>query len=302
MLLTIVVSTYNQRQYITQCIESILANLPPDGTEILIADDCSTDGTSDIAETYSRLRPDLIRYSGSPRNLGANLNYLRAHRMARGKYVAHIDGDDVMLPTKLSRQLTVMEQDRTVNIVFHRARYFSDDESLILHTGLLPPGDQIVLFTQQQLAGWGPICVHSSFMYRRAALDLNAVKTPFMEWQIAMRCIGSGYGAYINDMLVGYRFNSNSSAMTSTSSGRKSTYEIHTNNVCEWFYSSPHLRKDVYAQAIVNAMAQTKAGFGVSRTAWKFLLRNVLYLSPIKVLSSFKTRFQLRPQNPSDAI
>jgi glycosyltransferase involved in cell wall biosynthesis len=300
MLLTVVVSTYNQRQYIAQCIESILPNLPQSEAEILVADDHSTDGTSDIAQEYSRLHPGRIRHLGNDRNVGANLNYLRAHRMALGKYVAHIDGDDVMLPTKLSRQLAVLENDQTVNIVFHRARYFSDDRSLILHTGVLPPGDQIVLFTQQQLAGWGPICVHSSFMYRRAALNLDAVKVPFMEWHIAMLCIGPRYGAYVNEILVDYRFNPNSSAMTATSSGRRSTYETHANNIYKWFYLSPQLRKDVYAQAIVNTVAQIRAGFSISSTTWNFLFKNVLYLSPIKVFRSLKTRFELRPKAPAD--
>jgi glycosyltransferase involved in cell wall biosynthesis len=183
--LTVVVSTYNQEHYIAECLESIVANLPDKHCEVIVANDCSTDGTADVVDEFVGRYP-FIRHLYREKNVGANLNYLDAHQQAQGKYVAHFDGDDVVRPGKFTQQIAVMDQQSDVNIVFHAAEYFSDDRSLILHTGILHQDQPVWYFDEQQYASWGPIAVHSSYMYRRKSLDLKNIVVPFMEWQIAM--------------------------------------------------------------------------------------------------------------------
>ena len=99
-LVTIVTPCYNSQQTILQTIESVIKQTYPNW-EMLIVDDCSTDGTADIVKRYENI-DSRIKYfktelnSGSPslpRNIGID--------NAQGKYIAFLDADDIWLPNKL---------------------------------------------------------------------------------------------------------------------------------------------------------------------------------------------------------
>jgi glycosyltransferase involved in cell wall biosynthesis len=296
MLLSIIVSTYNQEKYIAECLSSILLSLPEGEVEIIVANDYSTDSTSIVIDNFVKKYPKLVSRLISEKNVGANANYLRGHSAANGKYVAHIDGDDVAIMPKFSEQVTVMESDPSINLVFHRAIYFSDNCKISLQTGKLLNSNNIVFFSRKELAQWGPICVHSSFMYRRSSLNLNAIISPFMEWQIGMHCLQTGCGAFINKFLVKYRVDTSGLAMTGSSTGRKKTYEIQASNVRHFFQQHRELRSSLYAQSFVNALAQMKNGEVISLVTLFFLVQHLLYLSPKKIVETLRVRKTLRPQ------
>lgn len=108
-LVTIVTPCYNSQQTILQTIESVIKQTYPNW-EMLIVDDCSTDGTADIVKRYENI-DSRIKYfktelnSGSPslpRNIGID--------NAQGKYIAFLDADDIWLPNKLELQISSLEQ------------------------------------------------------------------------------------------------------------------------------------------------------------------------------------------------
>jgi len=89
---TIMIPTYNQESYLAEAVESCLAQDYPD-IEIIVADDCSTDGTPDVSRRYQQ-DPRFV-YVRNTENLGRVGNYrntLLQH--VRGEWVVNLDGDD----------------------------------------------------------------------------------------------------------------------------------------------------------------------------------------------------------------
>jgi glycosyltransferase involved in cell wall biosynthesis len=106
MLVSVITPSFNCAPFLAQAVESVRAQTFP-GWEMIIADDCSTDGSAGIAAGYARKDPRIRLFStpsrsGSPRE-PRNL----ALRMARGRYIAFLDSDDLWLPGKLERQLAL---------------------------------------------------------------------------------------------------------------------------------------------------------------------------------------------------
>ncbi len=89
---TIMIPTYNQESYLAEAIESCLAQDYAD-LEIIVADDCSTDGTPTVARRYQHYQRFV--YVRNPENLGRVGNYrntLLQH--VHGEWVVNLDGDD----------------------------------------------------------------------------------------------------------------------------------------------------------------------------------------------------------------
>ena len=294
--LSVVVSCYKQENYIAECLSSILAQSVNFKYEIIIADDCSPDATQKIINEFHKKYPQKITLLYQKTNIGAAKNYLAVHNLAKGKYVAHFDGDDIMLPGKLQMQVDIMENNPDCNIVFHRARYFSDDRSYISETGSLVQDNKIIFFTPQELARWGTIAVHSSYMYRRSTRKTRQYTKDFMEWFFAFESLSDGgTGAYINQVLVEYRCNLNGGAYLSSKAGRKKAYLILIDHVDEAFKKNYYLRYDLYAHQFTNILMYTK---NIKEPKWymfKFLLFNLKYFNIKNIIDTARVRKMTSP-------
>jgi glycosyltransferase involved in cell wall biosynthesis len=294
ILVSIVVSTFNQECYLEDCLKAILNDIDNLNLEIIISDDCSTDNTKNIALKYLNKYPNIFIVPKNNTNVGANFNYLRAHSLAKGKYVAHIDGDDIAMPNKIIKQVNLMESRPDVNLVVHAAEYFSDNNVKVSLPNLLNPDQKEWTFYKWELACWGPISVHSSYMYRRSSLKIKDITVPFMEWSIAMNVLSSGKGVFLNERLIRYRKNINSSAWTSTVEGRNVSYNIQWINIIFLFDSEKSLRKCLYAQVFVNTLAIIKNKSSLPNGMVWWLFKNCLYFNPLLCIDSFRKRLHLR--------
>lgn len=89
---TIMIPTYNQEEYIAEAIESALSQ-DYQNLEVVVTDDCSTDGTGEVARRY--VADPRFRYVRNERNLGRVGNYHNtAHNVAQGEWLINLDGDD----------------------------------------------------------------------------------------------------------------------------------------------------------------------------------------------------------------
>jgi glycosyltransferase involved in cell wall biosynthesis len=103
--------TYNHEQFIEQAIESVLMQETNFPVELLIGEDCSTDGTREIVKRYAVLRPDAVRPLLHEKNAGAFANFHAARKACRGKYIAMLEGDDYWTsPRKLQTQVDFLDQ------------------------------------------------------------------------------------------------------------------------------------------------------------------------------------------------
>lgn len=110
--------TYNHRPFIKNAIEGILNQKTNFPYELVIGEDCSTDGTREIVFEYARKHPNVIRLITSERNVGAKQNSRRVDAACRGKYVAYCEGDDYWhRPDKLQLQADYLEKNHDCGLV-----------------------------------------------------------------------------------------------------------------------------------------------------------------------------------------
>jgi len=105
-LVSIITPTYNCGKYIAETIESVLAQTYTNW-EMIIVDDCSTDNTKEIVESY---KDERIKYFCNDKNSGAAISRNKALREANGEWIAFLDSDDLWLPEKLEHQLAFMKK------------------------------------------------------------------------------------------------------------------------------------------------------------------------------------------------
>lgn len=104
-----VLSSYNYGAYISQAIESVLAQ-SFDDLELIIVDDASVDDSRQIIERYARA-DSRIRTKYHSENLGVSKTINDGWSMARGKFIANISADDMWMKDKLESQVKVLEKD-----------------------------------------------------------------------------------------------------------------------------------------------------------------------------------------------
>lgn len=123
-LISIITPNYNCEKFISQTIESVLAQTYPNW-EMLIVDDCSTDNSYQIALEYSQ-KDSRIKVYQNEKNSGAAVSRNKAIELSQGEYLAFLDSDDLWLPEKLEKQLRFMEEN---DCDFSYSRYSLIDEN-----------------------------------------------------------------------------------------------------------------------------------------------------------------------------
>jgi teichuronic acid biosynthesis glycosyltransferase TuaG len=125
-LVSIITPSWNVERLIGETISSVQAQTLADW-ELLIADDCSTDNTPAVIESYAAKdsRISLIR---QPRNGGPALARQAAIEQAKGRFIAFLDSDDLWLPAKLERQVAFAREHRAA-LSYTAFRRISEDSS-----------------------------------------------------------------------------------------------------------------------------------------------------------------------------
>ncbi len=126
-LLSIIVITYNQEQYIKQTIESIINQKTEYKYELLIGDDCSKDSTREILNDYAQKYPDIIKPIYNEKNLGAVGNYFNVLKHCSGKYIMECGGDDWWFPEKLVKQISYMESNPNTGMCYGKAKCYDEN-------------------------------------------------------------------------------------------------------------------------------------------------------------------------------
>jgi glycosyltransferase involved in cell wall biosynthesis len=106
-LVSVITPVYNREKYLVKCIESIL-NQTYENFEFIIIDDNSSDLTVNIIKDYL-LRDSRIKFLENNKNLGATLSFNRGLDIAKGKYIARMDSDDISFPDRFKKQVDIFE-------------------------------------------------------------------------------------------------------------------------------------------------------------------------------------------------
>jgi len=171
MKVSVAILTYNQKQFIGKAIESALAQKTNFDIEILVGDDCSTDGAQEIILAYQEKYPDKVKAVLHSKNLGQNglFNTIETLKLAKGTYIAPMDGDDYWTDDqKLQRQVDFMEAHPDFSACFHNALITYEDGTA---SHELNPTDQKEVITAADLVGEDEIW----FMATSAVMFKNGI-------------------------------------------------------------------------------------------------------------------------------
>ena len=111
-LITVLMPVYNGDKYLNEAIDSILNQTFSD-FEFLIIDDGSTDQSIDQIMSYNDPRIQLIK---NENNVGQSETLNKGLGLAKGKYIARMDQDDISMPERLKKQLDFMENNSDVDV------------------------------------------------------------------------------------------------------------------------------------------------------------------------------------------
>jgi glycosyltransferase involved in cell wall biosynthesis len=119
-VISVCVITYNQCEYIGQAIASVLAQETGFSTEIVVGDDSSTDGTSEVVRDLAKKHPTKMRMLPSVGRLGIAGNIRASLEACKGTYIALLEGDDYWTASnKLERQVAALEARPDCALCFH---------------------------------------------------------------------------------------------------------------------------------------------------------------------------------------
>lgn len=221
-LISIIMPSYNQGSYLSEALDSVLAQTYPHW-ECIVVDDGSHDNTAEVSKAYcakdSRIQYIYQENSGvsAARNNGV------AH--SKGEYILPLDGDDKIAPEFLELTLQEIVKDRNNRVVYTDVQYFDARNDIYKLPG----------FSIEQLLGMNVMCVTSLFRkedYEKAGGFNTNMKEGFEDWDfwVSMFQDGKGTAVKIPKVLFFYRrkpVSRNNAASKSKTDFRRLIWENH---------------------------------------------------------------------------
>jgi glycosyltransferase involved in cell wall biosynthesis len=160
---SVVMAVYNERPYLETAVRSIL-NQTFEDFEFIIVDDGSTDGSGEVLDRFEQNDDRIRLVHQENRGVIASLN--RGLDMARGKYVARMDGDDISRPERFERQVAFLEDNPEIGVLGTQVDKIDAD-------GNVREGWNRSLPTDPDILAWRLLfsnCLHNPTVMMRHAL------------------------------------------------------------------------------------------------------------------------------------
>lgn len=200
---SIVTVAYNQEQYIEEALASFVSQKTTFPFEVIVADDCSTDGTAKIIERYAAKYPDIIRPIIRTQNIGAVRNFISAMQAAKGTYIALCEGDDYWTDTgKLQTQADFLDDKPDYAVCFHPVRVFFEGD--IQEDYVFPVVTDIPSLDIAGLLNRNYIQTNSVMYRKQKYNDLPDDVLP-LDWYLHLYHAKFGKIGYIDRVMADYR-------------------------------------------------------------------------------------------------
>lgn len=207
---SIALTTYNHEKYLAAALDSIFDQNLDCELEVVIGNDCSTDGTLKIIKEYQSKYPN-IKVLNYHYNQGYTVNFDKTLRACTGQYISIFDGDDIMLPHKLYKQIEYLENHLDCVMVTHQNRAFDSSNGETIR--FLNPSKKKEFYFIEDLILHGSIFGNSSKMFRKSAYPKDGIDyniKHIADWYITMLIVKQGKIGYIDECLVDYRLHQES--------------------------------------------------------------------------------------------
>ncbi|RTY96453.1 glycosyltransferase, partial [Flavobacterium bomense] len=199
--ITVILPVYNCELYIQTAVESILNQTFTD-FELLIIDDASTDATVAIIQKIEDSRIQLIQ---KPVNSGYTNSLNSGIKLAKGDYIARMDGDDISYPERFAKQIAYLETHPEVVVCGTTYKIMGNDKRITL-----PEHHEAIKISLL----WGNCISHPSVMIRKKVLDQYSIqydtsKEPAEDYDMWVRILSLGKLHNLQEVLLEYRLSSN---------------------------------------------------------------------------------------------
>lgn len=196
-VISVLMPVYNCELYVEAAVNSILNQTFGD-FELIIIDDCSTDSTPEIIKQYNDQR---INFIVKPKNTGYTDSLNHGISIAKGKYIARMDGDDISLTERFERQVEFMEGNPQV--ICCGTGYREISGNLEMHHPI--KHEDIVL----KIIDHCPMA-HPTIMIRKDVLDTNNIRydrtyEPAEDYKMWSDLVFFGQFANLDQVLLLYR-------------------------------------------------------------------------------------------------
>jgi len=288
---SVVVCTYNQQHFIRETLDSILAQTYTN-IELIVSDDGSSDDTPQILHEYAARHPDRVIAVFSDQNTGIAANINRGLARRTGEYVSWLDGDDVMLPTKLEKQVALLQQHPEAIGCYHDSEVFDSEtnQSLGKMSELYNGSSEL---KQGQLADWlrpRYYFVPSAIMARSAACPPHGFDTRLKhlsEGLFFIELFRNGTLLAISEVLVRYRRHAANVSTNQQARDLSAEYELMMYAIVDARYPELHTltKRQRIACLLTEAVKNYREGDKHRSTQF---LRNVMAEgAPLKALAVF---------------
>ena len=199
--------TYNHERFIAQAIESVLMQQTSFPVELVIGEDCSTDGTREIVKKFVAHYPDVIRPLLHEKNVGMHRNGDAVTKSCRGEYIACLEGDDYWTsPHKLQKQVDLLERDPECALSFHQVLGFDNDTGS--EAFRYPPENyRLERTTIQHLFETNYIMTCSALLRREwlPVMGDEWKKLSLGDWPMFILIAEKGHILYLDECMANYR-------------------------------------------------------------------------------------------------
>lgn len=218
-VVSVICITYNHQPYIVGAIESFLKQQTDFPFEIIIHDDASTDGTTEIVRQYAKQYPNIITPIFQKENQSSKLKknallpiIMTAISYASGKYIAYCDGDDYWTDAhKLQIQISEMQKYSDCEMSFHPVLRQSingkrREKILARHSG-----HNKIFKTRQLVLGAAKFCPTVSFIFTKdtfTSIPQWLFDAPCTDYFLQILASLKGGALYINKIMAVYRSHS----------------------------------------------------------------------------------------------
>lgn len=121
-MISIVIPVYNSKERLEECLNSVVAQSYPN-LEVIVVDDCSTDGSLEIARSYEERFPWFSVYTKENEGVSSARNF--GMSKAAGEYLQFVDSDDTLLPDACQMLVECMERDSSELVI---CGYYNEKE------------------------------------------------------------------------------------------------------------------------------------------------------------------------------
>lgn len=191
--ISVIMGIYNCAPTLQEALDSLYAQTYQD-FEIILCDDGSSDDTYQVALENQKQHPNIVLLK-NPHNMGLNQTLNNCLAVAKGEYIARMDGDDISMPNRFEIELCFLEEHPEFNIVSSPMEHFDEEGTFMTGKGC---GE----IKPEHFRSGSPIC-HAPCMVRKKAYDkvggysVSPKLLRVEDYHLWFKMYAEGYKAYM---------------------------------------------------------------------------------------------------------